>query len=175
MSFQGDVRGIGLAELLQGLARGRKEGILTLSAKGGGRSVLGVESGSIFLLPDPDEQVLRFLQASRLAFDGDLRSARGRDSRTRRRGVIRLDARVQAVAPRLANIPVTHLVAMKLVVNQAYDNMGLHGTQTLGLILDGIMRNTLEGPRISPAEAGSYKVGIVSLKDARGGSAGAPQ
>lgn len=34
---------------------------------------------------------------------------------------------------------------MKLVVNQAYDNMGLQGTQTLGPILDGIMRNTPEG------------------------------
>jgi enoyl-CoA hydratase len=34
---------------------------------------------------------------------------------------------------------------MKLVVNQAYDTMGLRGTQTLGPILDGIMRNTPEG------------------------------
>lgn len=34
---------------------------------------------------------------------------------------------------------------MKLIVNQAYDNMGLQGTQTLGPILDGIMRNTPEG------------------------------
>ena len=37
MSFQGDVRGIGLAELLQGLSRGRKEGVLTLTARGGHR------------------------------------------------------------------------------------------------------------------------------------------
>jgi hypothetical protein len=34
---------------------------------------------------------------------------------------------------------------MKLVVNQAYDNMGLQSTQPLGPILDGIMRNTPEG------------------------------
>jgi enoyl-CoA hydratase len=34
---------------------------------------------------------------------------------------------------------------MKLIVNQAYDNMGLQSTQTLGPILDGIMRNTPEG------------------------------
>ncbi len=31
---------------------------------------------------------------------------------------------------------------MKLIVNQAYENIGLHSTQTLGPILDGLMRNT---------------------------------
>lgn len=34
---------------------------------------------------------------------------------------------------------------MKLIVNQAYDNMGLRSTQTLGPVLDGVMRNTPEG------------------------------
>jgi enoyl-CoA hydratase len=36
---------------------------------------------------------------------------------------------------------------MKLVVNQAYDNMGLASTQTLGPILDGLMRNTPDAHR----------------------------
>jgi enoyl-CoA hydratase len=31
---------------------------------------------------------------------------------------------------------------MKLVVNNAYEQMGLSATQTLGPILDGLMRNT---------------------------------
>jgi enoyl-CoA hydratase len=56
-----------------------------------------------------------------------------------------LDAEVQKLAEKLAAIPLTQLVAMKLIVNQAYDNMGLQSTQTLGPILDGIMRNTPEG------------------------------
>ena len=56
-----------------------------------------------------------------------------------------LDQRTQELAEKLASIPATQLFAMKLIVNQAYDNMGLHGTQTLGPILDGIMRNTPEG------------------------------
>ena len=30
---------------------------------------------------------------------------------------------------------------MKLIVNQAYENMGLSSTQILGPILDGLMRN----------------------------------
>ncbi len=56
-----------------------------------------------------------------------------------------LDQTVQALADKLAQIPLTQLVAMKLIVNQAYDNMGLQSTQTLGPILDGVMRNTPEG------------------------------
>jgi enoyl-CoA hydratase len=56
-----------------------------------------------------------------------------------------LDDRVQALAERLAKIPTTQLISMKLIVNQAYENMGLRSTQTLGPILDGIMRNTPEG------------------------------
>ncbi len=56
-----------------------------------------------------------------------------------------LDEKARYWADRLARIPATQLAAMKLVVNQAYDNMGLQGTQYLGTILDGIMRNTPEG------------------------------
>ena len=56
-----------------------------------------------------------------------------------------LDERVHELATKLTQIPTTQLVSMKLIVNQAYDNMGLQSTQTLGPILDGIMRNTPEG------------------------------
>jgi enoyl-CoA hydratase len=56
-----------------------------------------------------------------------------------------LDQRVDELAKKLAMIPLTQLMAMKLIVNQAYDNMGLQSTQTLGPILDGAMRNTPEG------------------------------
>ena len=58
---------------------------------------------------------------------------------------ITLDAEVQKLAEKLNTIPLSQLTAMKLIVNQAYDNMGLQSTQTLGPILDGIMRNTPEG------------------------------
>jgi enoyl-CoA hydratase len=56
-----------------------------------------------------------------------------------------LDAAVSELANQLAGLPLTQLAAMKLIVNQAYENMGLHSTQTLGPILDGLMRNTPEG------------------------------
>jgi enoyl-CoA hydratase len=56
-----------------------------------------------------------------------------------------LDERVAELSAKLAKIPSTQLAAMKLIVNQAYDNMGLQSTQLLGPILDGAMRNTPEG------------------------------
>jgi enoyl-CoA hydratase len=56
-----------------------------------------------------------------------------------------LDEKVRFWAERLAGIPVTQLAAMKLIVNQAFESMGIHSTQYLGPILDGIMRNTPEG------------------------------
>jgi enoyl-CoA hydratase len=57
----------------------------------------------------------------------------------------RLEREVRRFAERLAQIPSSQLHAMKLVVNQAYENMGLATTQLLGPILDGYMRNTPEG------------------------------
>lgn len=56
----------------------------------------------------------------------------------------RLEARVAEIAAELAQIPLSQLQAQKLIVNQAYENMGLSSTQTLGGILDGLMRNTPE-------------------------------
>ncbi len=65
-----------------------------------------------------------------------------------------LEAEVAAEAGRLAAIPLSQLTAMKLIVNQAYENMGLASTQTLGPILDGLMRNTPEaGQFIELAES----------------------
>src|SRR5215218_3114385 len=56
----------------------------------------------------------------------------------------RLEARVAEVAAMLCRIPLSQLQAQKLIVNQAYENMGLASTQTLGAVLDGLMRNTPE-------------------------------
>jgi len=53
-----------------------------------------------------------------------------------------LEAEVARTAAQLAAIPASQLAAMKLIVNQAFENMGLGATQTLGPILDGLMRNT---------------------------------
>jgi enoyl-CoA hydratase len=55
-----------------------------------------------------------------------------------------LETTVRRRAEQLASLPPAQLAAMKLMVNQAYENMGLASTQTLGPILDGIMRNIPE-------------------------------
>jgi enoyl-CoA hydratase len=55
-----------------------------------------------------------------------------------------LAAEVRQTAARLATIPASQLAAQKLIVNQAYESMGLSAVQTLGPILDGLMRNTPE-------------------------------
>ena len=64
-----------------------------------------------------------------------------------------LEEEVAATARQLAAIPASQLAAMKLVVNHAYENMGVASTQTLGPILDGLMRNTPDARRfIAQAE-----------------------
>jgi enoyl-CoA hydratase len=59
----------------------------------------------------------------------------------------RLEAEVSQRAAQLTSIPSSQLSAMKLIVNQAYDNMGLASTQLLGPVLDGLMRNTPDAAR----------------------------
>ena len=55
-----------------------------------------------------------------------------------------LEAEAYKLADELASIPLSQLAAMKLIVNQAAENMGLKSTQLLGSVLDGLMRNTPE-------------------------------
>ncbi len=52
---------------------------------------------------------------------------------------------VESFARRLAHIPSNQLAISKLLVNQAYENMGLRTTQILGTLLDGVARHTPEG------------------------------
>jgi enoyl-CoA hydratase len=80
-----------------------------------------------------------------------------------------LEAAVDRRAQELATLPASQLAAMKLVVNQTYDNMGLSSTQLLGPILDGLMRNTPEALRFIEL-AGQRGVGsVVAERDGRFG------
>jgi enoyl-CoA hydratase len=56
-----------------------------------------------------------------------------------------LDTDVERLADRIAGVPINQLVMQKLMINQAYDNMGLQGTQLLATLFDGIARHTPEG------------------------------
>lgn len=73
-----------------------------------------------------------------------------------------LETTVAALAGDLARIPLSQLSAMKLVVNHAYENMGLASTQTLGPILDGLMRNTPDALRfIDRAAADGVRAAVA--------------
>jgi enoyl-CoA hydratase/carnithine racemase len=75
----------------------------------------------------------------------------------------RLEDEVRATALQLAAIPSSQLAAMKLVVNQAYENMGLASTQLLGPILDGLMRNTPEARRfVERAEQDGVRAAVAA-------------
>jgi enoyl-CoA hydratase len=57
----------------------------------------------------------------------------------------RLDERTEILLERIARMPVNQLRMMKLLVNQALYAQGLHSTQALGTLLDGVARHTPEG------------------------------
>ncbi len=57
----------------------------------------------------------------------------------------RLDAEVEALAERIAGVPVNQLMMQKLMINQAIDAMGLNNTQMIATVFDGITRHSPEG------------------------------
>jgi enoyl-CoA hydratase len=56
-----------------------------------------------------------------------------------------LDATVETLAERMASVPVNQLMMQKLMINQAYENMGMRTTQMVATIFDGITRHSPEG------------------------------
>jgi enoyl-CoA hydratase len=76
-----------------------------------------------------------------------------------------LEKTVAETAAELAEIPASQLAAQKLVINQAYENMGLASTQTLGPILDGLMRNTPDALRFIDTAAEKGVGEVISERD----------
>ncbi|MCB9674508.1 MAG: crotonase/enoyl-CoA hydratase family protein [Alphaproteobacteria bacterium] len=56
-----------------------------------------------------------------------------------------LDERFEALVQRVARVPINQLVMHKRLVNQTVHAQGLFGTQTLGVLFDGIARHSPEG------------------------------
>jgi enoyl-CoA hydratase len=67
-----------------------------------------------------------------------------------------LRERTEDLVARIARLPVNQLMMMKLLVNQTLYAQGLHATQVLGTVFDGIARHTEEGFafQLRAAEAG---------------------
>jgi len=59
----------------------------------------------------------------------------------------RLSEETERYARRFANIPANQLALNKMLINQAYENMGLRTTQMFGTFFDGITRHTEEALR----------------------------
>jgi enoyl-CoA hydratase len=86
--------------------------------------------------------------AKRLMMTGDLidgREAAAMGLALRAVPEAELEAAVEALAARLRGVPRNQLMMTKMVVNQAYENMGLATTQMLATFFDGVARHTPEG------------------------------
>jgi enoyl-CoA hydratase len=56
-----------------------------------------------------------------------------------------LQERAFALARRMAQVPTSQLVMLKLLCNQTVENMGFGSSRLLGTLFDGIARHTAEG------------------------------
>jgi enoyl-CoA hydratase len=83
-----------------------------------------------------------------------------------------LDARVAALAARIAAVPKNQLMMQKMMVNQAYDAMGLANTQRFATLFDGITRHSPEGAWFKQrAEEAGFK---QAVRERDGGASIAP-
>ena len=73
----------------------------------------------------------------------------------------RLDEEVEAIAARMASVPVNQLAMQKMVINQAIEASGMMNTQRLATIFDGITRHSPEGMNFkSRVEAVGWKQAV---------------
>jgi len=56
-----------------------------------------------------------------------------------------LDVEVEAMASRMASVPINQLAMQKMVINQAIESSGMMQTQRLATVFDGITRHSPEG------------------------------
>lgn len=104
-------------------------------------------------------------RAKRMLFTGDLVSGR----KAEQMGLVyqavplaSLDEAVGRLAGRIKGVPKNQLMMMKMMVNQAYENMGLANTQMIATLFDGITRHSPEGIWFKQrAEAVGFKQAVA--------------
>jgi enoyl-CoA hydratase len=84
-----------------------------------------------------------------------------------------LDERTEILVQRIAQVPVNQLMMMKLLVNQTLYSQGLHASQVLGTVFDGITRHTREGYAFQQRAAQAGFRTAVRERDEPFGDAGA--
>lgn len=72
-----------------------------------------------------------------------------------------LDEAAMGLARRVAQLPVNQLQMMKLLVNTAIEQMGLHTTQVIGTLLDGAARHTPEGVAFTQRAMQDVRAAVV--------------
>ena len=84
-----------------------------------------------------------------------------------------LSETVEAYARRFEHIPANQLALNKLLINQAFENMGLRTTQLLGTLFDGMTRHTEEAYRwVESFETKGFRQ-VIAERDAPFGDYGA--
>lgn len=111
---------------------------------------IGYPPARVWGVPTPAMWVYRLgaQQAKRLMMSGDLIDGREAKAIGLALDAVpesALDERVQALVARLRGVPLNQLMMTKMVVNQAYEAMGLSQTQTLATLFDGVARHSPEG------------------------------
>ncbi len=104
-------------------------------------------------------------KAKKMLFTGDLVSGKEAE----RMGLIfkavpfeELDSEVKKLTDRIRGVPKNQLMMMKMMVNQAYENMGLYSTQQIATLFDGITRHSPEGVRFKQrAEEVGFKQAVA--------------
>ncbi len=118
---------------------------------------LGLEHAKQFLLTGraiDAETALRIGLVSYVVPEADLASA------------------VEAEAQRFTNIPSNQLALNKLLINQAFENMGLRTSQLLGTLFDGMTRHTEEAYRWQEGFAEKGFREVIRERDAPWGDYG---
>ena len=77
-----------------------------------------------------------------------------------------LSAAVEVEARRFRHIPANQLALNKLLINQAYENMGLRTSQVLGTFFDGVTRHTEEAYRWAESFADKGFREVIRERDA---------
>jgi enoyl-CoA hydratase len=83
-----------------------------------------------------------------------------------------IEERIESQARRLENIPANQLALNKLLINQAFENMGLRTTQLLGTLFDGVTRHTEEAYQWAESFSEKGFRNVISERDAPFGDYG---
>ncbi|TMA44761.1 MAG: crotonase/enoyl-CoA hydratase family protein [Deltaproteobacteria bacterium] len=77
-----------------------------------------------------------------------------------------LETHATALARRMARLPVSQLVMLKLLTNQTVENMGFASSRLLGTLFDGVARHTQEGHDfVRRAEAVGFRQAVRERDD----------